>query len=155
MSDWLQIDEEGEVDVEEIMRQIKAHIAQRKVAREEGGDWSTLPRLEGRFSRAVYDELAQAMRENDRVYAALLLTPSRLPVVGRMVDALRRKAHGLVIFYVNQVVDRQVAFNHHIIRAFTALLEDLERDDVAGADALARQGKEEPLGEEPDSPGAP
>lgn len=129
MSDWLQIDEDGEIDVEEIMRQIRAHIARRRLMGDEE-DWGPAPRFQRHFSQTLYDELFEAIRESDKTYATLHITQSSLPIVGRIVDVLRRKVHELVVFYVNQKATRQTAFNNHIARAFSALVEELESNGV-------------------------
>ena len=130
MSDWLQIDidEDAEIDVEEIMRKIRAHIAQRRlVGEQEGGQVMTL-RFRGCFTRVLYDELFEAIRENDRTYVPLCITQSSLPVLGRIIDALRRRVHELVVFYVNRGASRQAAFNNHIVRALGTLIAELEKD---------------------------
>jgi hypothetical protein len=143
MSEWLQIDEEGEIDVEEIMRKIKAHIAQRRLM-EEGGQAVT-PHLQGRFAQALYDELSEAIQEKDKAYATLQVTRSPLPVVGWIVDTLRRKVHELVVFYINQGAARQIAFNDHIVRAFSALIEELEHSEGTRAEIEALQKQVEAL----------
>ena len=127
MSEWPQIDigDNGDVDVEEIMRKIKAHIAQRKLVGDDEG--STGPRFQGGFSHVVYDHLFEAIGEKEGAYTTLNVTRSPIPIFGRMLDIVRRKVHELVVFYVNQGATRQVAFNDHLVRAVSALVEELEK----------------------------
>jgi hypothetical protein len=124
MTDWLKIDEEGEISVEEIMRQIKAHIAQQKVKM-----LGTDMKFEGKFSQALYDELTEAMQENENPYVELQVTSTPIPVLGRLIDRLRRSLHELVLFYTNQSIGQQVALNKHLLTALAVLVQDLERSE--------------------------
>ena len=138
MSDWLQIDEDGEIDIEEIMHQIRAHIAARRLS----GDQSVVEvrRLAGdHFSSALYDHLYQAIQASDQVTVGLSVVPSRVPLIGPLLDVLRTKMHELVIFYVNRLAGQQVAFNGHIARAFSALVEELERNEATRTEIEALQ----------------
>lgn len=133
MTDWLQIDEDGEISVEEIMRQIKAHIAQQKV-QALGMDVA----FEGTFSQLMYDELIEASEENENPYVELQVTSTLIPVLGRLIDRLRRSVHELVLFYMHQGTSRQVALNKHLLTAFAALVRDLEkRESQHQADVAA------------------
>lgn len=136
MSDWSQIDvgDGTEVDVEDIMRRIRAYIARRKLM---GGDEEsgTAPRFRGGFSPILYDHLFTAIGEKEGAYATLNVTQSPIPLFGRLLDTVRRKVHELVVFYVNQSAARQVAFNDHLVRAFGALVEELEKG-VVGRDEM-------------------
>ncbi len=115
-----------QLDVEEIMRRIRAHIAQRRQAEGAEDVSPNMPRFAGRFSQKLYDELAQAHEASDKVVVSLYVTPSRLPVVGPVIAAFRRQLHQLVVFYINQMAARQVAFNVHMVAALRALVEELE-----------------------------
>lgn len=137
MTDWLQIDEDGEISVEEIMRQIKAHIAQQKV-RALGMNVV----FEGTFSQSMYDELIEASEKNENPYVELQVTSTPIPVLGRLIDRLRRSLHELVLFYTNQGVTRQVALNKHLLAAFATLVRDLEkRESQHRADVAALEAK--------------
>lgn len=141
MREWPQIDfgDNGDVDVEEIMRKIRAHIAERKLA---GGDErSPVPRFQGGFSLDLYDHLFEAIGEKEGAYATLNVTQSPIPIFGRMLDALRRKVHELVVFYVNQGATRQVLFNDHLVRAVSTLVEELEKAVVERAEVEELQEK--------------
>lgn len=71
--------------------------------------------------------LAQSRNEVD-----LLVTPTRVPLVGPVVDFVRRKFHELVVFYINRSAMNQAKVNHHILAA----LSILGQADPAGAPAL-------------------
>jgi hypothetical protein len=133
MTEWLQIDKDGEINVREIMRQITTHVMQQRLESDPkiGGRF---PHFRGFFDRTVYDELLEAARESDRVYAAPTVAKTPLPVIGRIVDALRRKIHELVTFYVNRSAAHQAAFNDHIMRASSALVEELDSKGVTQAE---------------------
>ena len=125
MADWLQIDADNEVSVEEIMRQIKAHIAQQKV-QALGMDVV----FEGTFSQSMYDELIAASEENENPYVELQVTSTSIPVLGRLIDRFRRSLHELVLFYMHQSTSRQVALNKHLLIAFATLVRDLEKQET-------------------------
>jgi len=128
MDDWLPIDENAEINVEDIMHKIRAYIAERRLQGEPVDGLVTPSRFKGRFNSTLYDELFAAIREKDGVAVSLHVTPSSIPVVGGLVETLRRKAHELVVYYLNQGAMRQVTFNNHTVRAFSALVEELEND---------------------------
>jgi hypothetical protein len=56
----------------------------------------------------------------------MMLTESRVPIVGSLVQKLRKALHGLVLFYVNALAARQSRFNEETARAFRSLVRELE-----------------------------
>lgn len=124
--DQIQIDPKGEIDIEDIMRQIRAHIAKRQ------GQASGLvaPPPQGRLKPELYDELYQANVAYDKAYVSLELTPTRLPLVGGLWQRLRRAAHNLVIFYVNRLGMAQIAFNRHAVRVLNEIVRRLDEDET-------------------------
>ena len=137
MTDWLQIDEDGEISVEEIMRQIQMHIAHQKI-----GAFGLDTEFDGTFSQSLYDALIEAMQENDDLHIELQVTATPIPVLGRFIDRLRRSLHELVLFYTNQNTERQSMLNKHVLMAFAALVRDLEKSESRHkAEVIALQEK--------------
>lgn len=123
----IQIDETA-VDIEAIMRQIRAHLAQTR------GGQASAPVEAPRFSildREVYDELHEANQEFDKGHVAPYLTPTRLPLIGGLWQRLRAQMHALVTFYVNQAVDAQVRFNTRAIRVLNGIVHSIDMDQTA------------------------
>lgn len=137
MTDWLQIDEDGEISVAEIMRQIQMHAAQQKI-KASGLD----AEFDGTFNQALYDALIEAVQANAGLHVELQLTTTPIPVLGRVIDRLRRSLHGLVLFYTNQNTARQSALNKQLFAAMAALIQDLEqRESQHQADIATLQEK--------------
>ncbi len=124
----IQINSEGEIDIEDIMRQIREHIARRQA---QTAGWMPSPPHDGRLGREVYDELYQANATFDKTYVSPYLTPTHVPLVGGLWQRLRQVAHNLVIFYVNRLAAAQVGFNHHVVRVLNELVRLLDQDDTA------------------------
>jgi len=124
----IRIDSEGEIDVEDIMRQIRAHIAKRQG--QMAGSMPPPPH-NGRLSDEVYNELHQANASFDKTYVSVYLTPAHVPLAGGLWQRLRQAAHNLVIFYVNRLAAAQIGFNHHIVRVLNELVRILDEDDTS------------------------
>jgi len=125
--DQIQFDPEGEIDIEDIMRQIRAHIARRQ---EQPSSPAAPPPRQGRLKPELYDELYQANVAYDKAYVSLELTPTRLPFVGGLWQRVRRIAHNLVIFYVNRLGVAQIAFNRHAVRVLNEIVRSLDEDET-------------------------
>jgi hypothetical protein len=116
---------EGEIDIEQIMQQIRSQILGQRSA------WAREKRIASsltgrRFSPDFYDHLYQASLAADVDKVRVELTPSRLPLFGPITQALRRSFHDLVIFYVSRLAEQQAEFNRHLLAALSALSRELE-----------------------------
>jgi hypothetical protein len=132
----IQIDAEGEIDVEDIMRQIRAHIARRQG--QMAGTTPPPPR-DGRMAQELYDELYQANATFDKAYVSPYLTASHVPLVGGLWQRARQSAHNLVIFYANRLAAAQMGFNHHVVRVLNEIVRALDEDDSAARLARLEQ----------------
>ena len=129
------------VDVEAVMRQIRANMHQRRLKAEaEGVD------LEGfgaGLNVDVADSLSQETRDNlqrlgasyNKTNVGLFLTASRMPLLGFAWQKVRQSLHHLVLFYANRVANKQAVFNRYVVHTLTALIQDL----TAGNGRLADQ----------------
>jgi len=133
----IEINTEGEIDVEDIMRQIREHIARRQA---QTPSWVPPPPRNGHLGRELYDELYQANATFDKTYVSPYLTPTYVPLVSGLWHRLRQAAHNLVIFYVNRLAAAQVGFNAHVVRVLNELVRHLDQDDTAAR--LARLEEE-------------
>lgn len=117
------MNESNEIDIEEIMQEIREQILQKKRVGK-----PPLPVRGGRFSPQFYEQLYQATLLQGEVGIKIQVAPSGVPLIGPIIDKMREKIHELVLFYVNQSVSQQAAINEHILRLFTILSQELEED---------------------------
>ncbi len=71
--------------------------------------WAAAPPPVDEWTRRLA-EVEAAMR-SDALLLTVAVQGSGMPVAGAAVDSLKRALHGLVIFYINRLAERQVAVN--------------------------------------------
>lgn len=131
-----------EVDVEEIMARIRRNIERRKAARDAEGvtvpdltfDWIAERSGEAAPRDELYYNLRQVRQSYDKAWVSLQFIERRIPIpfVGPLLDRLRREAHNLVIFYVNTLAGRQIAFNDYVTRTLEKVVRSLEEREAEG-----------------------
>lgn len=143
--------EAPDLDVEAIMQEIRARIrARRAEAKSLGLDFEAYadglyPLPPGAvLSRETYEAVRHVSLGYDKVSVAMVLTETRIPVVGGLVQRIRAALHGLVLFYVNQIASQQTRFNERTAHAVTALVRDLEAEirDIHARLAALEVGQE-------------
>jgi len=120
--------DEGQVDIEAIMVQIRAYLAQKRgiqAAVSVTRPASTL------FDPEVYDELYEATQTADKLYVGPYLTPVNIPIVGSIWQTLRGKLHEIAVFYVNRLSDAQSRFNAHIVHVLDGILRSMDNETPA------------------------
>lgn len=117
---------ETEVNIEEIMQQIRAELRSRQVTQlaEQG---IALPVGGRRLPEAFYEHLYEAGQAYNQIEAHLHVSSAPIPLIGPVIQWLRRKFHELVLFYVNQVALQQIKVNTHLLRAMAILSEEMDR----------------------------
>ncbi|MCA9972699.1 MAG: hypothetical protein KC425_20915 [Anaerolineales bacterium] len=121
---------EPSINVEEIMQQIRREILAQQAA--VSADGRPLVSVEGRrLPPEFYEHLYDAALVHDKIGVRLHVTRVNLPIVGPLLETLRTKLHELVIFYVNQVAERQLDFNRHLLQAVNLLAQHLEAEHAA------------------------
>jgi hypothetical protein len=126
-----QLEPDQEVDVEEIMKGIRARILAQQS--DLPAFVETLVDVSGkRFSPEFYEHLYQANLAHNQVGVDILVTPVRLPVVGPLIEGFRRKLHQLVLFYVNQVAAQQREVNTHLLQALSLMARELDDSETPG-----------------------
>lgn len=124
-----------DLDTEAIMQQIRARIrARRAEAKVRGLDFEAF--ADGLYplpphavlSREVYQAVRQLGLGHDKVSVDLVLTETRLPLIGGLVQRVRAAFHALVLFYVNRLAAQQARVNQQAARALVALVRDLEAE---------------------------
>ncbi|MFW6068396.1 MAG: hypothetical protein ACOC9E_02320 [Chloroflexota bacterium] len=119
-----------EIDVEEIMQQIRARILAEQANLPQYGE--TLVDISGkRFSPEFYEHLYRANLAHNEVGVDLHVTRVSIPLLGPLVESLRRKVHELVLFYVNQVTAQQREVNAHLLQALSLLAKELDAETTA------------------------
>jgi hypothetical protein len=130
---------ETEINIEEIMQQIRTEIRARRIGGlvEQGAIIASDSR---RLPPEFYEHLYQAEQAHHQVQGQLRLSPGGPPLIGPVVQWLRRKFHELVLFYVNESAARQIAVNRHLFQALTILSQEVDRlPDREEIERLVRQ----------------
>ena len=114
-----------EVDIETIMRDVRAEVLAKKSARIQNS-----PMASGvggrRFPPEFYDHLYQAGLTFDVSTVDLHVTRIPIPIIGPIVEKLRQKFHELVLFYVNKLAADQAEVNENLLSAISILSQELE-----------------------------
>jgi hypothetical protein len=121
------------VNIEEIMREIRAEILAKHAAIGSGGE--TLVPISGeRLPPEFYEHMYQAALAYENVGVEMHVTKVNIPLIGSVVEWLRSKVHELTIYYVNQVVTQQTEVNYHLLRALSVLSQELEAESESDGD---------------------
>jgi len=81
-----------------------------------------------RFEPALYDSLFNMSALKDKAQVGMYLTESPLPIVGPLVQKVRRALHAVVLFYVNMSAERQIAFNAAVSKTTMGIVRALDRE---------------------------
>ena len=122
-----------EINIEEIMRDIRAGILAKHAAIGNGGE-PLVPTSGKRLPPDFYEHLYQAALAYENVGVEMHVTKVNIPLVGGVVAWLRGKLHELTIYYVNQVTAQQTEVNYHLLRAVSILSQELELDSKSDID---------------------
>lgn len=119
-------DNTPDIDIENIMREVRAEILAKKSARIQN---SPLAAGVGgrRFPPAFYDHLYQAGLTFDVSTVELHVTRIPIPIIGPLIEKLRQKFHELVLFYVNKLAAEQAEVNENLLNALSILSQELEQ----------------------------
>lgn len=114
-----------DVDIEAVMREVRAEVLAKKSARIQN---SPLAAGVGgrRFPPAFYDHLYQAGLTFDVSTVELHVTKVPIPIIGPIIEKLRQKFHELVLFYVNKLAAEQAEVNENLLSAMSILSQELE-----------------------------
>ncbi len=115
-----------DVDIESIMRDVRAEVLAKKSARIQNS-----PLASGvggrRFPPAFYDHLYQAGLTFDVSTVELHVTKIPIPIIGTIIESFRQKFHQLVLFYVNKLAAEQTQVNENLLSALSILSQELEQ----------------------------
>ena len=120
--------DDGEIDIEEIMAEIRQQLMSQQVG--PGMIGLDLPLTGQRFSPEFYEQMYLAGMESNDMHIYLDVTPSNIPLLGPLLDRFRQALHQVVLFYVHKVVERQAGVNRHLLKALSALSEELENEQA-------------------------
>lgn len=125
--------QDPEIDVMQIMDKIREGIAKRRAegpledvgfpsfGRHHPTETGSLEFSE----QEMYYNLEQANLAYDKVWVSIHLVSRPLPLLGRLWLDIKRRAHELVVFYVNMLAGKQVAVNEHVVRTLNHLTHNL------------------------------
>lgn len=126
-----------QIDPAQIMEQIRERIRRRR--EELGYPHMVFPTFEaaaypGEPEGKDYDaDLYYHLKRANQLYADLgispLLVPSpmtRVPILGRFWEHIRREAHRLVLFYLGKLAQKQVAINRHLVSTLNRMAVQIQ-----------------------------
>ncbi|PIE81481.1 MAG: hypothetical protein CSA11_03850 [Chloroflexi bacterium] len=112
------------VHIETIMQEIRQQILMKKDMVSQANK-PVVP-LSGSLSPEFYEHVYQAGMVYNQMGIKLQLSKSNIPLLGSVIDRIKLMAHGLVLFYVNKLASEQIQFNTHILKAVSALAQEVE-----------------------------
>jgi hypothetical protein len=137
-----------EIDVEQIMQRIRENIQRRRreggydepafpvFSPEDLGDGSALAAFD---SQLLYN-LRQANEHYNKIWVEVgmdqAIPQDRIPVLGRLRQALKRRVQNIIIFWVNALARHQIVFNKYVVSVLNRLatrFAEAEQDEEVEA----------------------
>ena len=121
-----------EVNIEEIMQQIRQQIIAKRAAVGvgAGGSAGAAPIVTGqRYPPEFYEHLYQARLALDEVEVPVFVSKSGVPLIGGLLVWLRTKLHELVAYYVNLSAARQASAAEHLLQALSLVGQEDQAGD--------------------------
>jgi hypothetical protein len=116
-----------QLNVEQIMQEIRTQILAQKAAA--GSETASRIRLSGnRLPADFFEQLYQLEMSHDQLRVRAHVLPSTAPLVGPLITRLKQELHRLVIYYINQLAEKQQQVNQQTLRALTLMAEVVEAD---------------------------
>ena len=130
-----------EIDVDEIMQEIRERIRRRR--EEMGYPRRSFPT----FGAAAYpgepdtedfdENLYYHLRKANDTYMTLGVEPvlssspsTRIPILGRLWLQIRKEAHNLVLFYLGKLAGKQVVVNRHMVSTLNRMAAELQNQQA-------------------------
>ncbi|CUS04941.2 protein of unknown function [Candidatus Promineifilum breve] len=104
------------VDIENVMQEVRREILGRRLPGQ-----VALSDITDTLPREYYEHLFRAGLAQSRLDVAVMVAPSRAPLVGPIIDRLRVKFHQLIVYYMNLFVENQSKVNAHMLSALGLL----------------------------------
>ncbi|MBI4320015.1 MAG: hypothetical protein HY675_16110 [Chloroflexi bacterium] len=112
-------DEQDQINVVEIMQQIREKIRQRRGST--GPLYSGVRGADdGPLEEDLRDSLEQAEIWHDKIFIGDLMRPSST-LSDQLLARLRKPLHSLVRFYLDKMCEKQVIFNASVLKALKTL----------------------------------
>jgi hypothetical protein len=138
--DLIEIDD-PEIDVDDIMQEIRERIRRRREAM--GYPRKSFPA----FGAAAYpgepetedfdENLYYHLRKANDTYMTLVVEPvlssspaTRIPILGRIWRQIRKEAHNLVLFYLGKLAGKQVLVNRHMVSTLNRMAAELQNQQA-------------------------
>lgn len=116
------------ININDIMQDVRRQIIEQR----QGIDDIAVKVKGEKLPAAFYEHLYLASMTYNQTETELYVTPSSVPLIGGLIDRLRRQIHNVVIFYVNRSVAKQIQINRHLLQALSILAEAYEADKPVG-----------------------
>ncbi len=117
-----------EVNIDDIMRDIRAEILTKQVSVGESNE-PIVPKGGKHLPTEFYEHIYQAAVAHDNTSIEMHVTKVNIPIIGGIIETLRGKVHELVLYYVKQNVSKQKEVNYHLLRALAIASKTIEEDN--------------------------
>lgn len=133
ISSIVQIDD-PDIDTSEIYARIRDGLRQREPIPE-----PEIPAFErpqapqvhsGLFSDGLVKRLQYLNDTFDKIWVELSLIEEQFPVIGTWVNRFKQDLHRLVIYYVNDLAQKQQATNADVVRVLDQIVYELDEADL-------------------------
>ena len=124
---------EKEINIEDIMRGIRAEILTKQVAVGDSNE-PIVPTDGEHLSQEFYEHMYLAALAYDSTSIEMHVTKVNIPIIGGIIETLRGKVHELVLYYVKQNVTKQKEVNYHLLRALAIASKVIEEDNKASSE---------------------
>jgi hypothetical protein len=121
----LKINDDRPVDVDVVLKQIREYILTRNLETAASENDPT-PHLAGPLDMTLYKHLDHANVLHNQLAIAPRVVPVTTPIIGQLLTSIRSKFHELMLFYVNQLAQKQNTFNAHVVGVLNGLVREVE-----------------------------
>ena len=106
-----------EIEIELLLESIRQSINREQLSTNSYQQTLFDPTAFDKIPAEFLNHLLEANRINNSLQPAIEMHKPRIPIIGGLIDWLRRQAHQLVVYYVSSAVERQNKINMHLLKS--------------------------------------
>jgi hypothetical protein len=126
------VDRPQSVNIEDIMQAVRDEILARNLPGQ-----AKRPLASRSLPPDFYEHLYRAGLAQSELAVKPEIIKSHAPIIGPLLDWIRRQFHQLVIYYFDHITTQQSEINNHVLQALRTLDQSPEEGVSAGRESLA------------------